>query len=319
MSIAAHCRRIAGGAYDNAGDKAGFMAARAYRYWRALGRPAGDALRLARLDAEKETGRYPVAGGAGAPGERGGRWMERPESLGFRFVGFSDELRDGGRNSHSGWFLYPEGDPAEVARGCVYQLPARKGRPVYVEALRTGETLRTRSDWRDMGESGSALIFPGAIHYGDKGGDEYSSTSDSSDAVKDAARGADREAEIYAEAERDYQAAWQAGSRCADLETESADERKAARELVAELRAHFNAGGKLGAAMCATLRGAIRSHIRDASKAASKARELAEEFAPWTRPSWAASYQEKYGRDPFPNGNAEADRLAEAFAEGRGQ
>lgn len=316
MSIAAHCRRIAGGAYDNAGDKAAFMAARSYRYWRGLGRPACDALRLARADAEKETGRYPVSGGFGAPGERGGRWTEKPEAAGLRFVGFSDEILSGRRGvDHSGWFLYPEGDPAEVARGCVYQLPARNGRPVYVEALRTGETLRTRSDWRDMGEDGGALIFLADRHLGERGGREETGDCDG---IISAARGADEEARIYAEAEREYQTAGQAGSRCADLETESADERKAARELVAELRAHFNAGGKLGAAMCATLRGAIRQHIRDASKAARKARELAEEFAPWTRPSWAASYQEKYGRDPFPNGNAEADRLAEAFAEGRG-
>lgn len=315
MSIAAHCRRIAGGAYDNAGDKAGFMAARSYRYWRARDMTAGAALSLARLEAAAETARYPVASGAGAPGERGGRWTERPESLGFRFVGFSDELRDGGRNSHSGWFLYPDGDPAEVARGCVYQLPARDGRPVYVEALRTGETLGRRTDWRDMGESGSALIFPGSVHYGERGGREETGDCD---AIRDAARGADREAEIYAEAERDYQTAWQAGSRCADLETEAKEERAAARELVGELRRHYAAGGAMGAAMCRTLRNAIRQHIRDASKAARKARELVSEYE-WTRPAWADNYQAQYGRDPFPNGNPDAMRLAEAFSEGRGQ
>lgn len=221
---------------------------------------------------------YAMSDGAGAPGERGGRWIERPEAFGLRFVGFSDELRDGGRNSHSGWFLYPDGDPCEVARGCVYQLPARNGRPVYVEALRTGETLGRRTEWRDMSEDGSALLFFGSLHYGDKGGDEYSRTSDCSDAVKDAARGADREAEIYAERERDYQEAWQAGSRCADLETEAKEGRADARGLVRELRQHLNAGGRLGERMCATLRGAIRSHIRDASRAAIKARELREQW-----------------------------------------
>lgn len=112
---------------------------------------------------------YPMSDKPGAPGERGGRWIERPESFGLRFVGFSDELRSRGRDSHSGWFLYPDGDPAEVARGCVYQLPARNGRPVYVEALRTGETLGRRTEWRDMSEDGSALLFFGSLHYGDKG------------------------------------------------------------------------------------------------------------------------------------------------------
>ena len=312
MSIVSHCRRIAGGDYDYAGDKAGFMAARCYRYWRARDMTAGAALSLARLEAAIGTARYPVAGGTGAPGERGGRWSEKPESLGFRFVGYSDELS---RLDHSGWFLYPDGDPAESARGCVYQLPARDGRPVYVEALRTGETLRTRSDWRDMGESGSALIFPGALHYGEQGGREETGDCD---ALRSAARGADGEAEIYAECERDYQTAWQAGSRCADMETEAKEERAAARELVGELRRHYAAGGAMGAAMCRTLRNAIRQHIRDASKAAAKARELIGEYE-WTRPAWADNYQAQYGRDPFPGGNPEAMRLAEAFSEGRGQ
>lgn len=314
MNIATQAGRIAGGAHDNAGDKAGFMAARAYRYWRALGRTATEALRLARADAEAERGRYaPPSAAGGAPGERGGRWFERPEAAGLRFVGWSDELS---RIDHSGWFLYPEGDPAECARGAVYQLPARDGRPVYVEAIRTGEGGGRGRSWHDMGESGSALIFLADRHLGELGGREETGDCD---ALRSAARGADREAEIYAEREREYQEAWQAGSRCADLESEAKADRAAARELVGELRQHFRTGGKLGAAMCATLRGAIRQHIRDASRAMRKARELRDNFAPWTRPAWADSYQATHGRDPFPDGNPSVDRLAEAFAEGAAQ
>lgn len=321
MSIAKHIARIVGGAYDNAGDKAGFMAARSYRYWRARGRTASDALRLARADAEAENARYDESAAMCAEGERGGRWCERPEAIGLRFVGFSDEILSGRRGvDHNGWFLYPDGDPGEVARGAVYQLPARGGRPVYVEALRTGEG--GWRDWRDMGEDGSALLFLNDRHLGEQGGRE--ATGDC-DALISAARGADEEARIYAEKEREYQEAWRAGADCAEKEAEAKEERKAARELARELRAilkhvapdRFRPSSFPAA--CATLRGAIRDHIRNASEAAEKARELADQFAPWTRPAWADSYQEKYGRDPFPNGNAEADRLASAFAEGRDQ
>lgn len=247
-------------------------------------------LEMARADLERAGHDrftfYAISDGLGAPGERGGRWIENPAALGFRFVGWSDKLA---RLDHTGWFLFPDGDPAELARGCVYQLPARNGRPLYVEAIRTGE--ETRGGWRDMGEEGAALIFPRELYRGDVG------EADASRACLEAARGADREAELYAEKEREYQEAWRAGADCAQAEEEAKAERDSARELVRELRTFYRSGFKLPPAACATIRAGLRAHIRDASKAAAKARELRNDWA--TLSGWRS-------------------HLAEAFAEGLG-
>jgi hypothetical protein len=277
-----------------------------FRYWRSNGRVivlgkgsrpyrATEALEKARADMAAGTTRYPSTGLASyqnLPGDRGGRWIENPEAAGLRFVGFSDELRDT-RDSHTGWFLYPEGDPAECARGAVYQLPSRGGRSVYVEAIRTGE--HTRGGWRDMGEDGSAYVFLNARHLGEVGGEEYRGR-DHVGAFRDAAHGADREAEIYADAERDYHKAYAAGQKAAEYVEEAAIGRAAARELVAELRAYHRAApgfavNPLGARMCTTIREAIRQHIRDASKAARKAATLRADYrADSDSPMFPASF-----------------------------
>ena len=151
-----------GGAGVDTRQEAGFMASH-YRHARNV-RGMGATAALERAKAlpaayVKGSEYYGPTGGAGAPGERGGRWIESPAAMGFRFVGWSDEV--GGRSfrrvDHSGWFLMPDGDGGEVARGCVYQMPSRDGRAVYVEALRTGG--EGRNGWQSMSGDDAALIF----------------------------------------------------------------------------------------------------------------------------------------------------------------
>lgn len=50
------------------------------------------------------------------------RWIENPESVGLRFVGYADEIVS---LNHAGWYI--DTFQHETARGVVYQLPAHKG------------------------------------------------------------------------------------------------------------------------------------------------------------------------------------------------
>jgi len=275
--------------------------ATAYRFWRAspAPMPAAKAMAKAREDVAAGINRYArsskaaLASYQNQPGERGGRWIENPDGAGLRFVGWSDELAQT-RDRHTGWFLYPDGDPGEVARGCVYQMPSRDGRSVYVEAIRTGEHA---AEWRDIGEDGAAYVFLNTRHMGEPGGEEYRGP-DHYGAFRDAAHGADREAELFAEEERDYQQAYAAGRRAAEYMDKAKEERDGARDLIGEFRtfcrAHPTAfdSGHLHA-FRTMMRKGIRAHIRDAGRKAEKAEQLAG--------AWM---------------NA-GDRLADAFKEGR--
>lgn len=310
----------AANAWRNNGDAEGFKLARAYRYHRARlahfeGRPphalasdkrmryrapigATAALALAKADIAAGLARYPVtdASKPGAPGERGGRWIESPEAAGFRFVGFSDEC--GGRSfrrvDHNGWYCDSSGD-GMLARGAVYQMPSRGGRSVYVEALRTGE-LRKGDAWGDMGEHGSACLFLASLHYGEPGGRDC----DTEPAMLDAASGADREAELYAEREREYQEAFAAGQACAEAETAYKVNRADARRIVRELRdVRRELRGRPFPTLCDALRSAIRTYLESAVAARDKAATLRSDWGGFAG-TWRA-------------------HLSEAFAEGLGE
>ena len=315
MSIVSEFKASA--SYCNAGDADGFKLARAYRYWRARNVAAVAALAKARADLAADRVRYlPESAKLGARCESGGRWSERPEAIGLRFVGFADECAPRGVD-HYGWFTYPGGDTGEVARGAVYQLPGRKGACRFVAAIRTGSGGRGRA-WSDNGTDGSALVFLDRV-YSEPAGDYYGSVRDY-DSARTAAYAADGEAKSYAEAECEYQEAWAAGQECADAEAEAKADRETARRLMRELRTlRRRLAGEEFPAACVALRGAIRTALGDMRDAREKARELRERFAPWKRPAWADSYAEQYGRDPFPKGNPSVDRLAAAFAEGLGE
>lgn len=275
--------------------------ARAFAFYRQAGKPAADAMRLARerVASGKRIGwpsRFDPSR-AGEPGADGGRWIERPDLAGFRFVGFADKLASGRRISHTGWFLYPGGDPGEVARGCVYRMAGRGGRSVYVEAVQTGED--TRGGWRDVAtggdewKAGATFYFGrGDIHRGESGGEQESSDGDDS-AQRDAAYGADGYAERYAERERDYQESYALGREAAEA-IEAADaERKAARELMRELRGLAS----LPAAVCAELRASIAGKLRRARRGYAKAAALWREHGePVTwRPDLADAFAEAAG------------------------
>lgn len=270
--ISEQLARVIAGAYDNAGDKESFMAARAYHYWRAKGLGAYVALARARADAAAGTARYHESGLASyrnKPNERGGRWIESPAMAGLRFVGWSDKLAS---IEHNGWFLDREFQE-EVARGAVYQLPARKGRAVYVEAARLGK--ERKGGWQEQcGRDGAAIVYLNCLHYGEPGGDEYASTRDNEQAARDAARGADREAEILAERESEYQEDWREGSRVADMIEQARASRADARKLLPDYR-RLEPGN---------VREAIRERICDDMRRARRLYAKAREAVPY-RPS----------------------------------
>lgn len=140
-------------------------------------------------------------------------WIENPAGAGLRFVGYADELAG---LSHRGWYTDPDGIDGTVARGAVYQLPARNGRAQYVPAM------------CDPHNGGPALFdFPN-IHIGEKGGDRV----DAYGPASDCAIAADSIAENYAERELEYQTAWRAGADYADKGEEMASLRERARELI---------------------------------------------------------------------------------------
>lgn len=269
---------------SNNGDAAGYVLARAFHYWRAYGYPASDALAAARRDVEKGTARYPVTGGAINPrNDKGEAWVERLADVGLRFVGWSDEIA-GRAVSHRGWFLNDEGD-GDVARGCVLQLPGRKGAARFVAAYRMGSD--GKHGWSDMsGVEGSALVAFGEIFEG-KCGDSY--VSDYPEA-REAALRADRMAELVAESERDYQADYRKGSDAAEAVADADAERLAARTLLAEVRGTL-ATDKPN--VCAAIRATISGHLDSARTKYAEALAAFDEYGhsePFREGAGAATY-----------------------------
>lgn len=176
--------------------------------------------------------------GIGAPFDVGSKrvaWVERPESMGLRRLGFADEI--GTRYypapvQHQGWHLDPLGD-GETARGVVYLLPGRKGqtRAVYGMA--------------DPFQDGPAILALWDIQEGE------SDPFGVADVTRDAARLADHVAEKYAEAEREYQTAWQAGAQWEAAGVELGETRREFLALRRETAARADDGAP---AICAALR-----------------------------------------------------------------
>lgn len=203
----------------------------AFRYWRRLRKPAGQALQLARKDFWQGTRRYP--GGPvyawNRPADDGSIWIESATEAGLRFVNFSDKIC--GHISHTGWYTSENGDNGESLRGAVLQLPAKAGR------------VRFMAGYADPNNDG-AYRLDGAIYEAapdDDNGDAWNNDPGDRDAALEAARAADSFAEKTAESERDYNAAWRLGNEWADKRTEAREARAAgrhaeARELFAEAR-----------------------------------------------------------------------------------
>lgn len=217
----------------------------------ALPETATGALRL-KWAAERKGGEY---------------FIEDTAAAGLQFIGWTDELCDHIR--HRGYYQDSDGH-CDTLRGCVYRLPSRDGKWLFVPAYREGSTGQRRGDWTDTNE-GSACVDLGSIDRVDipNGCVQYWGIRD---AARDAARLGDSMAERAAENEREHNDAWQAGSRWADLGEEIAETRKRALALFAEMRALGR--DKRTPAICDALRRQIESMRHDIEQAREKREEL---------------------------------------------
>lgn len=263
-----------------------YALATAYRFHRTNGRNATAAVVAAKRDVATGKERFNMIPGLGDTGERGGRWSDEPEAMGLRFVGWSDELAERGV-THSGWFLDAEMQD-EVARGCVYATPSRRGVPTYIEAVRIGSTDRQGRNWTD--QVAGALLFPKASHKGTPGGYNHDASDDVG--ARSAAYGADREAQIYGEAESDYQARYRDGQRLAESLERAAELRASARASLAEVRGLVVAAP----ALCARLRDSIAADLETAREIYRKALDAWSDDDAFTEgagfPSLAAARKE---------------------------
>lgn len=132
------------------------------------------------------------------------RWIEQPESVGLRFVGYADEIIE--RMRHTGWFTDNYQD--ETARGAVYQLPARDGKPRYVYG------------YNDMYNEGAACL-------------SFDITADK----EDAARWADNITERMAIESREDCAKFQAEQRLEEIADELTESRQGTLALISEIKA----------------------------------------------------------------------------------
>ncbi len=162
----------------------------------------------------------------------GARWIENV-SNGLRFTGFCDEINT--RIDHKGWFC--DDHQGEVMRGAVYQLPARKGKTLYVAA------------------------------YADPYNDDCALVSFETYAEKeDAARAANYMAEKAAEESREHNEAYYAGQSYA----ENLDTSKEARAAFLALRKDMK-GKTASAPICTALQKQLREYFaqwRNGKKAA---------------------------------------------------
>lgn len=214
----------------------------------------------------------------GAPNDSGARWIEYPERAGLRFVGFADEIL-GLRNL--GWYCRAD-DFGDVYRGAVYQLPARKGRALYVPAYREGNFFRNGTKWEDTSGIPAALLdfrnmcesdLPKANCW------EIEPREDSG--ARDAAGIADSLAERDAESSREYDIAWQAGREFAELIESAQAARSKARELISQIRKAR--GDSTFCAQFPAIGAALKSAIRDALDTwrddCRRARKLWDEYS----------------------------------------
>jgi hypothetical protein len=234
----------------------------AYRYHRQT-RPtlsARRALEYAHDDARNNVKRYTssthYASVVNPPFRSGSttlRWIERPESIGLRLVGFADEIS---RNiDHKGWYTNEFCDSSETLRGIVFQWPSRHGVERYVYGYADPDN-----------EGAAALCF------------------DVTDDKNDAARWADSIAEYAAGEEREYQAASSARFQFDELGEDISDTRKSALRLIAELKAKRRALCD-APAIIAALRSDIEQMLDSIREARERRVTLENEFschAGWT-------------------------------------
>jgi hypothetical protein len=258
----------------------------AYKFHRQSGARPIRAMQLARADVAAGKTRYVYSRRAciGAPFADGLRWLEFPESMGFRFVGFADEIarREGFPRSidHTGWYTFPNGDTGEVLRGAVYQLPARNGKPVYFPAYREGS--ETRKGWMDN-SGGACMDFS----------DSMARRQVYYDSPWDAAKAADSIAERQAEISCEFYEADAQAREWQELESEAQEAKDSARELIRGIR---SATGQAPSVVCDTLRRAVKSHLREWRDTLRKRQKIADNFHYWKdgKSLTIAQFSEKY-------------------------
>lgn len=77
------------------------------------------------------------ASGIGAPFKVASdlcRWIEKPSDFGLRFVGYANKVAPRSVR-RGGWSMDDDGCSGDVARGVVFQFPARNGRPRFVAGI----------------------------------------------------------------------------------------------------------------------------------------------------------------------------------------
>lgn len=223
-------------------------------------------------------------------------WIEQPNSIGLRFVGWASDFRTYARDKNYGWYSRHE-EYSEVYRGAVYQFPARKGRPVYVVGYREGETGKNWKDWTDTSTgkrndyNGPACLDLSCLIKGERGGTGRYAYNDA-DELRDAAIQADECARVAAEHSRDYDEACQAGSKWQQLGEEVSQHRRDALALIREVKQV----GAFPPAICATLREHIGSHVRDIAKLRKDRGELFDTFDRSCDPQRVAAFNDGAGK-----------------------
>jgi len=179
-----------------------------------------------------------------AHGYRQVRWVENA-SCGLRLIGYADKIA---KLNHQGWFTHDDGDPYEVYRGIVYQLPARDGKERFVYG------------YEDPCNDDCALVC-----------------FDPEETAERAAHEADRFAEIFAEDERDYHRAWDAGQQYEQLDEEIKEIRMETLALGDEMRAAKKLAAK-APTICNVLRAKILENYHRILKLRKTRDELAEMY-----------------------------------------
>lgn len=221
-----------------------------FRHYRQKGMMAVNALAKARDTAAQGLKAYPRASGIGAPFRVAGdmcRVVENPADHGLRLVGYADKVSRAVR--HTGWFLEDDGVDDSTARGIVYQIPARNGRPCYVAAF------------HDSMNDGAPIV-------------SFETTDDEITA----AVWADSLAESYAETERDYRRANNARFRYESLGDDIACARTACLALIKEARdacASLTGLDRIKAA----IRARIESYLEETATARRARADLHAAFA----------------------------------------
>ncbi|WP_315764489.1 hypothetical protein [Bradyrhizobium sp. SZCCHNR2009] len=184
----------------------------------------------------------------GAPFKLGAdmcRWIERPADYGLRFVGNADDIAPR-TVRHTGWYCSDDNWTGEKARGCVWQLPARNGRPQFVAALSTTDN-----------DEGVIVAF------------------DITDDEATAAIWADGLAENYADNSRDYQRVYSARVRYDELADDISALRKDCLALIRELKPRLRS---FGPAMCRALRHAVASQLETIRRARQERADILHAF-----------------------------------------